>query len=81
MRENGRVNISDAPLRMRPILKTAAKLAKIDFALQDAYADYPQRHQYLRELLEDAALEHNDTVVAERIREDGVYFSIFKSLV
>ena len=81
VRKNGRVSISASPKRMRPILKTITKLAKLDYVLQDAYAEYPQRHQYLRRLIEDALHDHPDEEVLRRIEEDEVYFSILKSLV
>ena len=66
---------------MQPILSTAAKFAVLDCMLENAYADYPHQFQYLRSLLQDAALYHSDKVVAQRVVEDEVYFKIFKSVV
>ena len=66
---------------MQPILTTAARFAVLDCMLENAYADYPHQFQYLRGLLNDAALYHSDDVVACRVNEDEAYFRIFKSLV
>lgn len=66
---------------MRPIMTTAGKLATLDCILHNAYAEYPQRLQYLRDLLQEAAREHGDDVVADRIATDHAYFSLLKTLV
>ena len=80
-RNGGPPIISDSPPRMQPILTTAARFAVLDCMLEDAYADYPHQFQYLRSLMQDAALYHSDEVVAERVAEDETYFKIFKSFV
>ncbi|KAK7685480.1 hypothetical protein QCA50_011344 [Cerrena zonata] len=79
-RDGTHLNISTSPDRMKPIMTTAGKLATLDCILQNAYAEYPQRLQYLRDLLREAALEHNDDVVADRIANDHTYFLLFKTL-
>ncbi|KAK7678120.1 hypothetical protein QCA50_018913 [Cerrena zonata] len=79
-RDGTHLNISTSPNRMKPIMITACKLATLDCILRNAYAEYPQRLQYLRDLLRDAAREHDDDVVADRVANDHAYFSIFKTL-